>query len=125
MPPSTGYVYIFNASIQTVRLAVNNNGWSSPIQPVPRQGTSPTPYRPSETQLQRLSPPSTELGFVDGEQNSVVVQLRNGSQSNVAHVAIPATGTCTDDLWLYVTYELLLLLSTAGTITTRAKLTWP
>lgn len=121
MPPSTGYVYIFNASIQTVRLAVND-GWSLPIQPVaPR--TSPYPYRPFETQLQRLSPPSTELGFLDGEQNSVVVQLRD-RQSNVVHLTIPATGTCTDDLWLYVTYELLLLLSTTGTITARADLTW-
>jgi hypothetical protein len=122
MPPSTGYVYIFNASIQPVRLAVND-GWSLPIERVPSR-TSPYPYRPFETQMQRLSPPSTELGFLDGEQNSVAVQLRNGSQSNVARLTIPATGACTDDLWLYVTYELLLLLSTTGTITAWAGLTW-
>lgn len=123
MPPSMGYVYVFNANVEAVRLWINNS-LSTPIAAVPSPGASPTPYRPFQIQIQRLLPPSGELAFLDGEENSIAVELKDGRQSEVTHVPVPAPGECTDDLWLYVTYELLLLLSTEGEIAARANLAW-
>ncbi len=123
MPPSIGYVYVFNASVEIVRLWLNNS-LSTPIAGVPLPGASPTPYRPFQRQIQRQLPPSTELAFLDGQENAIALELRDCSKSNVARVRVPAPSEATEDLWLYVTYELLLLLTTEGKITARADLVW-
>jgi hypothetical protein len=123
MQQSTGYVYVCNAYVQALRLYVNN-ALTPPIAAVPAPGSSPAPYQPFEIEIQRVLPPSVEPGFLDGQENSITVELKGGRQSDVAYVPVPAVGASTDDLWLYVTYELLLLFSTQGKVAARTELEW-
>ena len=117
-----GNVYVFNASIQPVRLNVAGVT-SSTINGAPLPSQSPTPYRPFEIQVQRVTAPVAVIAFTDGQDNDVIVQMQ-GRQSSVAHVPIPGPSESTEDLWLYVTYQLLLLLSTEGKVRAQVPVDW-
>jgi len=117
-----GYVYVFNASIQPVRLNVAGVT-SSTITGAPLPSQSPTPYRPFEIQIQRVTAPVPGIAFTDGQSNDVIVQMQ-GRQSSVVQVPIPGPSESTEDLWLYVTYQLLLLLSTEGKVRTQVPVDW-
>src|SRR4051794_25361491 len=105
-----GFVYIFNVCVQQMRLSVNCV-LSSPIGPPPR--SSPTPYRPLSIQIARGNGQSGT--FVSGQDNPVAVQFQ-GAQSDVAQVPVPAGS---DDLWLYVSLQYLLLFDTQGAMQSR------
>jgi hypothetical protein len=117
-----GYVYVFNASLQQLRLVVNEVT-SSAIQGAPPPGKSPTPYRPFQIQVNRVPPVAPGIAFADGQPNRVIVQLPD-RQSSVAVVPVPGPSQTTQDLWLYVTSSLLLLFSTEGKVLSQTTVDW-
>jgi hypothetical protein len=118
-----GFVYVFNASPQQVRLSINN-----PPQPsTPMSGTTPNsqfPYTPFGMQVVRSENSATPGAFINGRANSVVVQTR-GLSADPVSLDVPAASESTADLWLYVFSDIMILFDTAGKQVDLKYVYWP
>jgi hypothetical protein len=115
-----GFVYVFNGNDQAVRLALPT-GITSPIQPP--SATSAAPYTPFSLQVQRGQPPISGPAFLDGQTNDVIVETRD-QNAQTAQLPVPPLGQGTDDLWLYVFFDVLLLIQTDGKVSAQVPLRW-
>lgn len=113
-----GSVYVFNATPQRVRLSVENQWLSFPIQPV-----GGPPYVPKSVTIARSDYATGSIVFVNGSENGVVVQTQQG-QSKPAQLNVPATSASTVDLWLYVFWQVIQLFDTSGAMIDWQMLTW-
>jgi hypothetical protein len=118
-----GFVYVFNATVQSTRLSLGEQPRTSVIQPV-APPSARAPYTPSSIQVVRsdVQPPSGNA-FVNGQSNTVVVEVREQTSQPV-DVPIPADGEPTTDLWIYLYATVLLLIDTTGHVHCRAPLQW-
>ena len=118
-----GFVYVFNASPQQVRLSIND-----PQQPsVPMSGTTPNsrfPYTPFSMQVVRSENSATSGAFINGRANHVVVQAR-GLSADLVNLDVPAASESTADLWLYVFSNIMVLFDTAGQQVDLQYVNWP
>ncbi len=117
-----GFVYVFNGVPQPIRLALAS-GLVGPIQPPAATGSAP--YSPFSIQVQRVTAPygGTAPAFIDGQTNDVTVETQGLNQEQ-AQLPVPAVGDGTDDLWLYVFSELLLLIQTDGRVCAQVPTKW-
>jgi hypothetical protein len=118
-----GFVYVFNASPQQVRLSINK-----PPQPsAPMSGATPNsrpPYTPFSMQVVRGENSATPGAFVNGQANPVVVQTR-GLSADPVNLDVPAASESTADLWLYVFSDIMILFDTAGKQVDLQYVYWP
>ena len=113
-----GSVYVFNATPQRVRLSVENQWLSFPIQQI-----AGPPYVPKSVTIARSDSMTGSIVFVNGTENAVVVQTQQG-QSNPVELNIPATSASSVDLWLYVYWQVVQLFDTSGAMIDWQMLTW-
>jgi hypothetical protein len=118
------FVYVFNAIPSQTSLSVNGVH-SRVLQPPPTPGQAPHPYTPFEIQIQRVEQlPDTDIAFLDGNTNKVQIHITGTADSDTATVPLPGPQQPTDDLWLYVFYDLLLLLGSGGQPVAQVPVGW-
>jgi hypothetical protein len=118
------YVYVFNVTPKPIVLAFDPGSLVTGQIPIVSRRTVP-PWTPQSIQIPRVVvasvPPAIE--FVDGEVNTITV-ANPSWQSHPADLPIPEAPKSTDDLWLYVFFQWLLLLDSWGEPLAQIQLVW-
>src|SRR5690348_12918138 len=113
------YVYVFNGTRNEIVLVFAASGQFTAYLTPP---TGP-PWTPQELQVPRVPVPSVPARpeFIDKQPNGIVLQTRS-RQSNQFDVTLPAEAI--DDVWLYVFYSAVLLVTAAGEPSAPIPITW-
>jgi hypothetical protein len=113
-----GLVYVFNAtSIQANQLKINGTTVGFVLYPV----THP-PYVPRSNTVARSDFPGTAT-FQNGVQNQVII-ITGGATSAPVNLFVPQAPDSTNDLWLYLFQNVMLLLDTNGHLKDIEDILW-
>jgi len=117
-------VYIFNTLPEPIRLSIGpaSEARETPIIDAPR-GDSTPPYRLSVQQVQRSEGRATSIAFINGQDNSVVINTPT-ARSKTCQLPIPAMADNPDNLFLYIFYSFMLLMSSNGRVLTLVEIDW-
>jgi len=115
-------VYIFNTLPNAIRLFIGAEARETPIIDAPTSTSTP-PYRLNGQQIQRSEGPETSIAFINGQDNPVAIETRTG-RSEQCQLAIPAMAASTDNLFLYIFYSFMLLMSSNGEVLTLVEIDW-
>ena len=114
-----GLVYVFNAtSIQPNQLRINGTAVGFVLYPV----TQP-PYVPRSNTVARNDFAGTAT-FQNGVKNELIIVTAPRVQSAPVYLSIPQGSDSTNDLWLYLFQNVMLLLDTNGHVKAIEDILW-
>ena len=113
-----GTVYVFNIySAKIVSLSVNDQSFTTPIEPPIRSNTADSPYTPFSVPVPRTNLTAGQLNgpkFVNGV-NNITIHYEGDNGKLQIKIPAPPELPLESDLWLYLSYKHASLYETTGT----------